>query len=382
MKKEKEIQQFLENYLLAAKQSPHLEFVLTPAKLYGESAFQPFHENFLKNGIKEEYKEFVPKIINTITASLKDMDLLYACSAAYFCGILIERSGIHQAGKPIVDLFAKVIVLACEYLAEVSNFLKIDAENLDVSDIEKVEKEALFELNPNRMKAYYGCELLTLVLMTIISRDAQTRFYLREKNVYNQIQYAQSFIKNVCYVEEVYSNCSDLEIFVLVPEAEKGFVIKVDDVGNCFHLFTLLEAELCKKGWLDRYYIKNYKWDEEIYQIAIGKAWPEREYSICAHQQYYTFEAIQKDGSICITKNNQVDVNTLVWGEMPPESILKLENKTVIIMKNEGMFGNRSWDAEFIRSPHSALNPKLEIIKELSEGEYKEWMTKVLETSL
>lgn len=378
----KEIQKILEDYLLETKKSPDLEFVLTPAKLYGKNEFDLLHENFLKNGVKDEYKEDVPQIIDTITASLEKMDLLYACSAAYFCGILIEENGIHHAGKPIVDLFAKTIVLACEYLAEVSDFLKINDEDLNRSDLEKVDKEILFEMNPDRMKAYYGCELLTLVLMTIISRDAQTRFYLREKGVYEHIQYAKSFIKNVCFVEEVYCSCFDLEILVLAPEVEKGFFMKVDDVRNCFHLFTLLEAELCKKDWTERYHIKNYTWNEEIYQIATGKAWPQKEYNVCAHQQYYTFEAIQKDGTICIIKNNQVDVNTVVWGEMSPESILKLENKIVIIMKNEGMFGNRSWDIGFIRSAHSALNPKLEIIEELSEEEYKKWMEKVMKTSL
>lgn len=341
--------------------------------IYKSDAFQNLFRHLREN------TDDMPAAIEKIADALGDMDMLKACCGAYFCGSLIEQAGVGNAGFRIVDFYAKIVVFSCEYLAQVEESLQV--EELDSSQVAQADLGKLFAASPDHARAYAGCDLATLALMAVATKDQESRMRLRSHKIYRHLQYLQQFIENTGYVTQVHDTCPKMELTVLAPAAGKGFIAQINDLSNCFHLFTLLEAELFQKGQAESYGLKDYRFYKEIYQIAAGTAVPQRNYSIQAHQQYYTYQAVQKDGSyvITVTKDGrtQVDEGALIWGEMPPEAIPRFEGEAMVIMDAKGMFGSRSWDVSFIAKCHDALTPYMQITRELSKDEVDSRMDKI-----
>ena len=68
-------------------------------------------------------------------------------------------------------------------------------------------------------------------------------------------------------------------------------------------------------------------------------------------------------------------LNFLIWGEMSPLNIPKLEDYHVIMLRRNGPA--RSFGAGFLAVGHTALKPYVKIERSLSEQEYKEWEDKL-----
>lgn len=366
------LQEYFDAYLKWAKAPTNIEQVMDVKLLLQDKVFARFFQQAM------EEKEAA---LQLVADALEEMDLFQACIAAHLCGALIESVGAEQNGRQIVEVFDRIVFLSCAYLNDAKEQLGLADDVFEPMDMEKVDLQLLFVQNPERFRAYFGCDLLTLALMAVITRNHEARIALRQKGLYQHMQYLQQFKDSIHYVLEVHDACAMLAVTVLAPAAEMGFRILLNDVSNCFHMFTLLEAELYRKKWLERLQIKDYIWNERIYQIAAGAQYPKQEDSIFAHQQYYTSYALQPDGSYKIlmetAKGQQINPDALVWGEMPPEAIPVLDGERIVLVDQQGMFAGRSWDVSFISKCHDALNPFLKITEELSVEEYTALMEKM-----
>ncbi len=339
--------------------------------LLQQAAFQDFYRWAMTS------QENGRKALEQVAGALAQMDAFQSALAAHLCGALIEHWGMDkQAGRKIVEAFAENVRQACAFLAAAEALLVGPDEALDAEKLEEADMAALFAQTPEATRAYWGSDLMALAAMAVITRDQGARYYLRELDVYPYIHYLGQFKDKLQYVVEVYQACAQLSLTILSPKTRHGLRVVASDLSNCFHLFTLLEAELYRQGLLADWAIMDYAWREGIYQIAIGAQYPQRQDSITAHQQYYTVQAVLPDGSYQVTKETeqgvQMDPEALVWGEMPPEAIAPFNGERVLICDQEGMFAGRSWDVSFITKCHDALKPSLQITEVLSEADCRE----------
>lgn len=342
--------------------------------LLAQKPFQALYQQAM-SGEKEGRQ-----MLERLAGVLGELDGFQRALAAHLCGALIERWGMSPtADGQIVEAFAKMCIQACEFLAGAQKQLGCSDEEFDVEALQQADLSALFAKQPEETRAYLGCDLLTLAAMAVITRDQKARLWLREQNIHPILAYLAQFKENVYYVQEVCQACMQLPLTVLAPKTGHGLRLVVNDISNCFHLFTLLEAEFYRQGWLED--LANYQWQEKIYRLAAGLEQPRTNVSIAAHQQYYTVQAVQPDGSYRVTLQTdqgvQMDPAALVWGEMPPEAIAPFEGERIIIVDKEGMFAGRSWDVNFIAKCHGALAPSLEVTAVLSEEACRELWEKI-----
>ena len=312
------------------------------------------------------------QVLKQLAGALGELDGFQRALAAHLCGALIEHWGMNPAAdQRIVEAFAEMVVQSCEFLACAQAQLGCREEEFDEAKLREADWGALFAQEPDRTRAFWGCDLLTLAVMAVITRDQAARLLLRDKGIYQHLDYLVQFKEKVHYVQEVYQACPQMAITVLAPKTGHGLRLLINDINNCFHLFTLLEAEFYHRGWLDD--LEGYQWRRDIDQIAKGLVLPQTDASITAHQQYYTVQAVQPDGSYQVTiqteQGLQIDPAALVWGEMPPEAIVPFAGERIIIVDKEGMFAGRSWDISFIVKCHDALQPDLQVKEVLSEAE-------------
>lgn len=369
----------VDKYIDNCNQPSSILQVFNITSLYNNENFREIYRYAMKND------ENAYIVLKALTEELDSMDILKACAAAHFCGAIMEKIGTKDCGKAVVDLFIKSIVLSYKYINKVSDSLKIPLKELKEDNVEKADIKEMFEKYPDCLKAYYGCGFLTIPAMSVLVRDRNCLAYLRKKDIFPIMQYLNDFIDNIYYAVELYKTCTDFNITVLAPSVHKGFNIRVNDISNCFHLITLLEAEMHRKRWIKKYKIADYNWNDFIYKVAIGEISPEENCSVHAHQQYYTYHALQSNGDYKIVKpstNNDkelIDPKTLIWGEMPPEAIPLFNGKAIIIMDSKGMFGSRSWDLSFINKCHDFLSPKVTLLDELSSKEVDNLLTLIKE---
>lgn len=363
------MEELLQSFLVEFKAFSTFEEVETPEKVYGKDAFQNLYQYVIKNEDK------MPAVLDYISESLCDMDILKTCCAAHFCGSLLHKVGLRNCGIPIVDAFVKITALCCQYLEKTADLISAEKEELSTEQIESVDLEKLFQQAPDCVRAYKGCRLITLAVMDVITKDSVCRFHLRQYDVYSQLEYLQDYIDNIYYVTWVYYACPCMPLVVLNPVMKKGFLAEINDLTYNFHLFTLLEAELYQKELAQNYGLRQYKFNREIYEIAIGKKFPKKAYTIYAHQMYYTYDVLVADTDLNML--GQKGLSSLVWGEMSPEEIPKINGKAVIVMDYKEMFASRSWDEHFISSCHSSLNPYFKVVRELTVNEVNHWIEEI-----
>lgn len=336
----------------------------TPKSVTGGKAFNKLLQ------IAQKEKE-MPTVLKLISSRLPEMDLFHACLGMYLCGYMIERIGVLDSGLAIADYYTYIVESACELLEAAAKKLDIALEDLKPEQLTTPLLEELFLSVPNGVRAFFGCDPATLAVMDVITRESNSRKLMREKRCFEQLETLKRFVPNVDYVTQVYQSCSALPLLVLSPKTERGFLAEVNDLSNCFHLLTFLEAELYQHGLTEAYQLKDYEFHEEIYQYATGEKMPVCGGKIKAHQQYYSYQAVGKQGGM------KELLPYLIWGEMPPESIPDIEGTIVIIMDPDTMFAGRSWGTEFVFCCHEGLSPYFKMIRELSSEEYIQEMERI-----
>lgn len=302
-----------------------------------------------------DHEDQMPQALERISAGLSRLDVYRGCCISFFCGYLIERVGLGTAGPALVEFFDKVIRLAGSYLTIAAELCGEDPDDLDTENMP--EPEAVFKRNPDAVRAFRGCEPLTLAVMNVITRSPECRRMLRDKDIYGQMDSLLSFVPKLFYVLKVHDACSFMKLMVLAPECRKGFLVEVNDLCNNFTLMAFLEAEFSRSGLFSQMGMGDFQFPADIYEYLTGAAYPSGQGSISLHMGYTFY-----DGG-------------MVWGEMPPESVPNLDSVPVIVMAR-GMYP-RSFDVQFVLKWHAGLNPYLKIIRELSPDETEEWLGKL-----
>ncbi|MFC4158616.1 hypothetical protein [Chitinimonas lacunae] len=145
-------------------------------------------------------------------------------------------------------------------------------------------------------------------------------------------------------------------LLVLMPQDKKGLRIRYQNVGNCFHLFSLFQ---CTVGT----------------SLPGGRA-PDPAITAIAQGEYSDWgsdDAWWHYGSPTAT---EPDLLSSIWGEGPVSHIPTIKGEPVMLLWPP-IFARRSWDTTFYGPPIEAMPPRVVIEQELSEAECVQWLAEL-----
>ncbi len=371
-----DLDDILKKYIEYAKEKSNIDEVLNKKLISQNENFLKLKE-YSKNNHNEEFE-----ICQKLSLELKNMDILKSYSAANF----IAHAFYHtdkvdkNIGKKIIDLFYNNMDYACRFIENVSKFYNVDEDEITENDIANLNLEIMYRLDYKPLEAFLGIDMMVAPIMTVACASRPLRSYFRSLEPVEYIEYLENYITGLGYLHVAAEACDITKVLILSPKVERGFFIETADISNCYYLITLMEAELYKKDLLKRYGIEGYEFNEKIYNIAMGKEYPQELIETQAHQQYYTIYALDKDGKYKIeNENGELDLNNIIYGDMGPEEIPNdIDDTHIIIMDSDGMWNKAvKWDTNYFTKLHPKLNPYLKILNEISDKEYKDWIKKI-----
>ena len=301
-----------------------------------------------------------------LSGCLEEMDLYKASLLSNFIGFACEKEEDTSAGRGIVELFAR----SCTKVYEMYKSLETE----DGCPLPEDMKE-IYDKNSDWARAYYGFNILCVTTMAFITRDVALRGQLSDMGLEEQIRYLTEetdespYLASIRYVNLMQSMCSDFKFLVLFPKKNTGFLASANDLNNCFHLLFLLEEQIYEK-LAAKYGMKEFHASDSLKSLAHGD-YPDD----CWEQSYFTYFMECNYAAAWYEKFDNDLAMLLIWGEMPPDAIPRIDGRGVIVLMDTGI--NRGFSPNFLAVPHSALNPYVEIERELSDEEYEAWIGKI-----
>ncbi len=155
-----------------------------------------------------------------------------------------------------------------------------------------------------------------------------------EEGLLERLQSLEGEHIGVCWVAEAIRRCSG-DLLLIHPGSKKAFRARYENVGNCFHLFSLL-------------------------QTSIGKRLPggrESNPSVSAAIKGEANTVVEDSAWWHYGNPNSPNPSILasIWGEASVRSIPKIEGYQVVLLW-DSILGGRSWDSGFF-GPHLMALP-------------------------
>lgn len=305
------------------------------------------------------------KFTTELSDNLDKMDLYKASVLSNFIGFGCEKEDDTSAGQGVIELLEK----SCINLYNMFKSLETEDGYEELPDFQEI-----YNKNKDWARAYFGFNTLCVTAMAFLTRDVELRKMLADKDIGEEITYLTEetpespYLKSIYYVDCMQRTCSGLKLLVLYPEGKRGFIAEAGDINNCFHLIFLLEEEIAD-NFGRKYGMNVFYADESITDLAHG-GYPDD----CWGKSYVTHFTECNYSVMPSTVCGQDEIMNLVWGEMPPDCIPVVDGYHVIILLDGGPA--RSFDVNFLAVPHNALDPYVEIERELDSEEYVQWEEK------
>lgn len=150
------------------------------------------------------------------------------------------------------------------------------------------------------------------------------------------------------------------ELLVLHGVHAKGFRVAYENISNCFHLFTLLQAAL--EGRMPG----SKKTSPKTMEAARGKI---------------TAQDARDDAWWHYGQGTEpkAELKSMIFGEANPDSIAQIDGEQVILLWPTVM--ERGWDGGFFSPTLQATPPDVQITGELSGDELRQWRERLGLTS-
>ena len=293
------------------------------------------------------------RAIQQISINLERLDVYHGSRLSQVLGIMVEIGGnLDPVIKTVLTHLERVAGLYCRFLRAHPNILTSELLNDD-------QRIAAFQSDPEGYKAWVAFEFIGLAAMTILARNPSAREEGEEREELVNNLDNLSFHDSVAWYLREILECVDREFIILVPEQEKGFLVKVEAVRNNFHLMTLLQARLIGDDFIEGPLI-----DERLAAVARGEVDVEKPEIIFAAFNYHPWNAFQQDG--------QVLPEVMIFGEEHPDDIPEINGEQIIILTK--LTVERSWETNWIAPLHDALRSDVRVLEILSQEEVRNWI--------
>lgn len=202
-----------------------------------------------------------------------------------------------------------------------------------------------------------GMEMLGQGLVAHVSRS-QSLLHDMAKNadVVSELERVEDVSAGPMWVLELLRKRSGTLVVIHV-EQRRGVRVSYQNLSNCFHLFTLLQAALSKVRMPGAKRVPS-----TLLAAANGETNENCHDSAWWHYGIGTCSKADLDGSI--------------WGEANPDSIPKIDGEQVVLLWPLIM-NSRQWATGFFDPFLHASPPTVTVTSELTEAEVKQWSTRL-----
>lgn len=193
-------------------------------------------------------------------------------------------------------------------------------------------------------------------LVAHLARDADLRARLGdEKPLLKALDDASKETCGALWVHEVLLRRSG-RLIVLHVESRRGMAMRYENVGTCFHLFTLVQAAIGTRLPGGREPI------QEVVDAAMGGTATSRSDSAWWHYQ---------DRGATVP-----DFMSSLWAEWSVDDILELDGVRVLVLCPP-ILGGRSWDSSFFGPPLDAAPSRVILERELDRAEVDRFFERI-----
>jgi len=201
-----------------------------------------------------------------------------------------------------------------------------------------------------------GMQWLGQGLVANLSRcPDQREFYAAREDVLTELDRTEHVAIGCLWVTELLRQQSG-KLLVVHVAGRKACFVSYENISNCFHLFTLLQAAL--DGLLPG--TKTTR--SNVVAVARGELM--EDVSDVAWWHY---------GRGDVPESN---IAASIWGEGSPQQIPQVDGVQVLLLWPP-VFESRSWDGGFFMPFLAAAPPRVTVLDELSPEQLDEWWTKI-----
>lgn len=214
------------------------------------------------------------------------------------------------------------------------------------------EGEAIGEPDERTLQ---GLEWLGQGIVAHLSRSREIARYRDDESLAAELDRVRSLSVGCQWVWELLSKESAL-LIVLEVAAGRGFRVRYENLSNCFHLFTLLQAALAPVLPGRKRVAKS------LLEAAAGMSMEDVHDAAWWHYGR---------GDV-----PEADFAAMIWGEQPPSAIPRVDGEAVMLLWPP-VLKERSWDGNFFRPYLMAAPPAVTLLGELSPEEVRGWRVRL-----
>ena len=202
-----------------------------------------------------------------------------------------------------------------------------------------------------------GLEYLGSALVTHLahSRDQSGQIHVSDE-LRAEVERIEHLSNGATWVLQLLNQTSG-DLVVLIVDQRLGFVVRYENLSNCFHLFTLLQGALAK--------VKPNGCQLSKEKLAIARG--EIKSGQGSDQAWWHYGQ---------PTSPEPNIVASVWGEMSPDQFIALEGTRVMLLWPP-LLGQRSWSIGFFSPILDVALPRVTLTKELTPDEVAQWWTKL-----
>lgn len=273
-----------------------------------------------------------PSILRSAVASLATLPPPGAGWFALTFGSAIEQgTDVEITGPVVVDVFLA-------WLPKVPE----TSPNEPTASPVTAEQVVLLEALPHLCMSVVAHLSRMPRLREALSRDLAL---LARLNVLSGVNYG------ILWVHEVLLRRSG-RIVVLSPPTGAGVRITYENVANCFHLFSLLQASLGTR----------FPGGRAPNQLVAAAARGEADEAVTDRAWWHYGDP----------RSNTASIGASIWGEASVDDIPVVKGAQVLLLWPP-LLGGRSWDSGFFGPPLDAAPPSVKVEGEMTENERRAW---------
>ncbi|NEI70616.1 hypothetical protein GR212_13620 [Rhizobium lusitanum] len=212
------------------------------------------------------------------------------------------------------------------------------------------------ELSPRQRQLLDAFQLLSQSAVSHLSAMPQERkLAAGNKALMAQLAELQDYTPGAAWVRQVLLSRSDALLVLHLP-SRQGFRLRYDNIVNCFHLFTLIQAafgETLPGGRAPNRFITDMARCVTVAEDGNDEPW-------------WRYETVQPDQSGLIE----------ISGEAPVETIARIDDRQVILL-SPPIEGAALWDTSFFTPQLFAMPANVVIEGTLTAGEAEEWLARI-----
>ncbi|MFK0164647.1 hypothetical protein [Rhizobium sp. NPDC090279] len=211
------------------------------------------------------------------------------------------------------------------------------------------------ELSPRQRQLLDAFQLLSQSTVSHLSAMPEERkLAAGNKALMAQLAELQDYTPGAAWVRQVLLSRSD-DLLVLHLPSRRGFRLRYDNIVNCFHLFTLIQAAFGERlpgGRAPNRFIVDMARCVTVAEDGNDEPW-------------WRYETVQPD------RLGPVDIS----GEASVETIARIDGRQVILL-SPPVEGAALWDTSFFTPQLFAMPANVVLEETLTASEAEEWFAK------